>query len=78
MIEAILVITWDTKPKSKTSGTVLYQLASGASFTFLSLYGKSLKAERGRVDAAAAGGDLTQSVGKILFQIYRITKSIDR
>ena len=41
MIEAILVITWVTKPKSKTSGTDLYQLASGASLTFLSFYGRA-------------------------------------
>ena len=78
MIEAILATTWVTKPKSKTSRTVLYQLASGASFTFLSFYGKSLKAKRGRVDARAAGAILRKAWEEILFQIYRITKSIDR
>ena len=75
MIEAILAIT---KPKSETSRTVLYQLASGASFTFLSFYGRASRPNAAEWTPPPRGRSYAKRGKEILFQIYRITKSIDR
>ena len=64
MIEAILAITWVTKPKSKTSRTVLYQLASGASFTFLSFYGRASRPNAAAIAATAPRGRSYAKRGK--------------